>query len=195
LIVLGLALGAGIGLGGWFLLHLLRPKPSFRPPREVLERVRRTMELGPAMPPQRVILERYKKAVVYKKKPKFRTVEGMAETRKVEELWKRLSQRVRPGMLRERRPQAEYEGRAQAGPAGTEGHEKAMHRKKPITVEELWERLNRRVKPETPRERPEGKKAVAHRKEPRPRTVGGMTEARRIAEELWESLGRRARKK
>jgi PGF-pre-PGF domain-containing protein len=200
LLLFGLALGAGIGIGGWLLLHLLRPKPvAFRPPREVLERLRRTMGVGPAMPPRRVILERYKKAVVYRKKPKLRTVEGMAETRKVEELWERLNRRVRPGMPpKERRPQG-YERRVHAGPAGTEEHEKALVHKReprPRTVEELWERLNRRVRPGMPpKERPEEKKAVVYKKKPRPRTVEGMTEARRIAEELWESLGRRARKK
>jgi PGF-pre-PGF domain-containing protein len=176
-IVLALALGAGIGLGGWFLLHLLRPKPSFRPPREVLERVRRTMELGPAMPPQRVILERYKKAVVYKKKPKFRTVEGMAETSKVKELWEKVSRQVRPEVPR---PEERIER--------PEGEKGVTHPKKPRpTIEELWERVSQQV-----RKREPIKKVVAYKRRPR---MVKMAEPREIAEELWRKVSRRIRKK
>jgi PGF-pre-PGF domain-containing protein len=174
-IVLGLALGAGIGLGGWFLLHLLRPKPSFRPPREVLERVRRTIELGPAMPPQRVILERYKKAVVYKKKPKFRTVEGMAETSKVKELWEKVSRQVRPEVPR---PEERVER--------LESEKEVTHPKKP-TIEKLWERVNQQV-----RKRGPVKKAVAYKRRPK---MVRMAEPREIAEELWRRVSRRIRKK
>jgi PGF-pre-PGF domain-containing protein len=177
LLLFGLALGAGIGLAGWFLLHLLRPKPAFRPPREVLERVRRTVELGPAIPPRRVILERYKKAVVYKKKPKFRTVEGMAETSKVKELWEKVSRQVRPEV-----PGPEEKAER------PEGEKEVIHPKKPRprTIEELWERVNKRVRTRVI------KKAVTYKK--RPKTVK-MAEPREIAEELWRRISRRIQKK
>jgi len=174
-VLLGLALGAGIGLGGWFLLHLLRPKPAFRPPREVLERVRRTIELGPAMPPQRVILERYKKAVVYRKKPKFRTVEGVAETSKVKELWEKVSRQVRPEVPR---PEERVER--------LESEKEVTHPKKP-TIEKLWERVSQQV-----RKRGSIKKAVAYKRRPK---MVKMAEPREIAEELWRRVSRRIRKK
>jgi hypothetical protein len=90
LLLFVLALGAGIG--GWFLLHWLRPRPAFRPTREALRKVREVMKVKP---PRRMILERYKKAVVYRRKPRVRTVTGMADTRKIMELWESLSRRTR----------------------------------------------------------------------------------------------------